>query len=203
VWLLGLTLIAAALVVVVTFGSFGQLSRLKIAAPWLLFLALGIQIALEYIELSEAQIDTIGYGALMLSYALLLAFCLVNLSTMGFGVIAIGAAMNMLVIGLNQGMPTKLVGTNAEGDRVRETFERTVKHRPESDDDLLGFLGDTIVLPEPFDAAISFGDLVISVGICELAYFDSRRRRGRGRQSSPRSARSASARSRAPSTRPS
>ena len=197
-WLLVLTLGAAVLVVVVTLGSFGALSRIKISAPWLLFVGLAFQIALEYIELSNDQIETVGYGLLMVSYALILAFCLVNLPTTGFGVIAIGVGMNMLVIGLNQGMPTVPVGNDARGDRVREPVERTVKHRPERDDDLLGFLGDTILLPEPFDAAISFGDLVMSVGICELAYFGSRRRRGRRRRAVPRVARS-----RAPGTRPS
>lgn len=208
VWLLLLTLGAAVLVVLLTFGSFAELTRIPITAAWLLFLGLGIQIGLEVIDFPKDQIETIGYALLMASYALILAFCLANLSTKGFGVIAVGIAMNALVIGLNQGMPTVAIGNDDDGKRVTKEIEQTVKHRPEEDDDLLTVLDDRIVLPEPFDTVVSFGDLVVSVGICELAYFGSRRRRRRSTpsRSQPRSTstpRSSSARSSAPRTRPS
>jgi hypothetical protein len=206
VWLLILTVVFALLVVLLTFGSISQLSQLSVAGGWMLAGGLGIQVVLEVVEIPDDQIDTIGYGLLMASFALLLAFCLTNLRTWGFGVIAVGIAMNALVIGLNQGMPTIPIGNDADGNRVQKPFERSVKHRPQEPDDLLAFLDDRILLPEPFDAVLSFGDLVVSVGICELAYFASRRRRRRGtaRQSSgdsnPRRARTSSS---APSTRPS
>jgi hypothetical protein len=206
VWLLVLTVVVALLVVVLTFGSFAQLSRLTVAGGWMLAGGLGIQIALEYIDVPKDQIDTVGYGLLMASFALIIAFCLTNLHTAGFGVIAVGIAMNALVIGLNQGMPTIDIGNDAHGNRIQKAIEVSVKHRPERPDDLLRFLDDRILLPEPFDAVVSFGDLVVAVGICELAYFASRRRRRRGSspQSSPPSRpRRVSTHSRAPNTRPS
>ena len=45
------------------------------------------------------------------------------------------------------------------------------------------FLSDQIVVGDPVKAAISIGDVVLAVGIVELAYVGSRRprRRGRGR----------------------
>lgn len=206
-----LTVGAAALVVLVTWGDFRELTHLRIAGVWLLFAGLAIQIALEFVEFEPDQIETVGYGLLMASYAFILSFCFANLSTRGFGVIAIGIGLNALVIGLNQGMPTVNIGNDARGNRIEQQVEQTVKHRPESDDDLAGVLGDTIVLPEPFDAVVSFGDLIMAVGICELAYFGTRRRRRRGgrRPTPPGQARSGSAprrsstRSRAPTTRPS
>jgi len=210
VWLLLLTLGAAVLVVLLTFGSFSELARLPIAAGWLLFLGLGIQIGLEFIDFPKDQIETVGYALLMISYALILAFCLANLSTRGFGVIAVGVAMNALVIGLNQGMPTVPIGNDENGKRTTQEIEQTVKHRPEEDDDLLTVLDDRIVLPEPFDTVVSFGDLVVSVGICELVYFGSRRRRrrrpgtqSRGQVRSVSTPRSSSTRSSPPRTRPS
>ena len=206
VWLLILTVGVAALVVLLTLGSFSELARLTITGGWLLAAGLGIQIVLEFVDFPSDQIDTLGYGLLMLSYALILAFCLANVRTWGFGVLAIGVAMNALVIGLNQGMPTVDIGNDARGNRIQKPIEVTVKHRPEKPDDLLRFLDDRILLPEPFDSVLSFGDLVIAVGICELAYFGSRRRRRRGRagdQASANSARRDSTRSSAPSTRPS
>jgi hypothetical protein len=207
VWLLLLTVVAAVLVVVLTGGRFSELTNLRIAAGWLLVGGLGIQIALEFIDIPKDQIETLGYGLLMVSYALILAFCFANLSTHGFGVIAVGVAMNALVIGLNQGMPTVPIGNDAQGHRVQKPIEQTVKHRPETDDDLLPVLDDHIVLPEPFDEVLSFGDLVMAMGICELAYSGSRRRRRRGQratgQASSRTPRRDSTRSSASSTRPS
>ncbi len=179
VWLLLFTVVAALLVVVLTFGSFSQLSRLSVTGGWMLALGLGLQAGLEIVELPKDQIHTIGYGVLMASYALLLAFCFSNVHTSGFGVIAVGIAMNALVIGLNQGMPTIPIGNDADGNRIEKPIEISVKHRPEESDDLLKFLDDRIVLPEPFDAVVSIGDIVVSLGICELAYFASRKPRRR------------------------
>jgi hypothetical protein len=185
VWLFLVTVGAAFIVVVVTRGDFRELLRLRVSGLWLLFAGLGIQVALEYVVFDADQIETIGYGLLMVSYAFILSFCFANLNTRGFGVIAVGIGLNALVIGLNQGMPTIAVGNDAQGNRIERRVEQTVKHRPESEDDLLGVLGDTIVLPAPFDTVVSFGDLVIAVGICELAYSASRRRWRRGGQRDP------------------
>jgi hypothetical protein len=173
-WLLLVTLMAAVLVVVLTHGRLSQLSRLRVLAFWLLAAGLAIQATLEYINFPRDQIETVGYSLLMISYGLLLAFCATNLSTRGFGVIAIGIAMNALVIGLNQGMPTKPIGNDAQGNRVFKPVQQTVKHRQERDDDLLGFLGDRILFPKPLNELVSFGDLVIAVGLCELVYYGSR-----------------------------
>jgi hypothetical protein len=212
VWLLVLTVAGAALIVILTWGDFRELGRLRIAGVWLLFVGLAIQIALEFIDFTGDEIDTTGYGILMVSYAFILSFCFANISIRGFGVISVGVALNALVIGLNQGMPTVAIGNDKAGNRVEEPVEQTVKHRQERDDDLLGFLGDTIIFPEPFDTVVSFGDLIMSVGICELAYCGTRRRRRRGNRgsttqkaqtraaSTPRRSRT---RSSAPTTRPS
>src|SRR6266498_3749904 len=116
VLLVAATVVLAIVVVVVTRGRFGELIRIRIRAPWLLL---------------------VGHGLLMASYALILAFCFVNITVHGFGLIALGVAMNALVIGLNQGMPTKALREDAHGRRVEKPIEQTVKHRPESDTDLL------------------------------------------------------------------
>ena len=149
---------------------------MRVQSAWLLALGLAIQIVLEYVDFPKPKIETLGYALLMLSYGCVLAFCLANVPKAGFAVIAVGIAMNALVIGLNQGMPTRPIGTNAQGDRIRKPVIQTVKHRQERPDDLLGGLGDKILFPKPLDTLVSFGDLVIAVGICELAYFGSRRR---------------------------
>ena len=175
-WLLLVTVVGGVLVVILTRGSFSELAQLRVTAAWLLGAGLVIQIALEYIDFPRNEIETIGYALLMASYGLILAFCLANFSTRGFGVIAVGVAMNALVIGLNQGMPTRPIGNDSSGNRVRKPVEQTVKHRQERSDDLLGFLGDKILFPRPLDTLVSFGDLVIAAGIFQLLYYGSRRR---------------------------
>jgi hypothetical protein len=205
VWLVAATIVIAILVVVVTRGRFSELVRLRIRAPWLLLAGLAIQIAVDIVDFPRDQIETLGYGLLMASYALILAFCFVNITKHGFGIIAVGVALNALVIGLNQGMPTKALREDAHGRPVEKPIEQTVKHRPERDSDLLPVLGDRIVLPAPIDTVVSIGDLVMLVGVVELVYFGSRRRRrrrARRGQTTSRPRRTAT-RSSASSTRPS
>jgi hypothetical protein len=172
VWLLLLTVGAAAVVVLVTRGSWSRLIHLPVQGSLLFVTGVFIQIALEIFTFTPNAIETAGYGMLMLSYVFLLAFCLVNLPLRGMGVITLGIALNTLVIGLNLGMPTRPVAIE-NGRRVEKPIEQTVKHRPESPDDLLGFLGDKILLPS---------DIMIVLGVCELAYFGSHQRRRRSRQ---------------------
>ena len=174
-WLVAATGLVTLLVVLLTRGSALALTRLRLSATPILVVGLVIQAALEYVALPKSEITTVGYGLLMFSYVFILAFCITNLSVRGFGVIAIGVAMNALVIGLNQGMPTKPIGNDARGDRVFKPVEQTVKHRQSRGDDLLGVLGDRIPFPKPFDTIVSFGDLVIAVGVCELGYYGTRR----------------------------
>ena len=181
-WLLLLTFGAAALVVVVTRGKWRHLAHLPVQGGLLFFTGLAIQITLEYVKFTPTGIETVGYALLMLSYVFLLSFCLVNLPLRGMGVIAIGIALNTIVIGLNLGMPARQIPIGS-GRSGTKPIEQTVKHRPESPDDLLGFLGDKIILPSPFNTLISIGDIVILIGVCELAYFGSHHRRRRPRQS--------------------
>ncbi len=175
VWLLIATALAAIAVVLVTRGDFARLSHVKVSAFWLLAVGLVLQATLEFIDFSRPDIDTIGYGLLMLSYVSIMAFCVVNFPARGFVLITIGVALNALVIGLNQGMPTRPIGNDSHGNRVFKPVEQTVKHRQESASDQLGFLGDKILFPKPFDTLVSVGDLVIAIGICELAYYGTRR----------------------------
>ena len=139
---------------------------------WLLVVGLALQILLEVVDLAPARYDDVGVAILLVSYVALLGFCASNLRTRGIELIGLGIALNAIVIALNLGMPYKV----ADG-LPRET---TVKHRPTRDSDVAVFLSDQIVFGDPVDAAISVGDIVLAVGIVELAYFGSRRPRRRG-----------------------
>ena len=180
----------ALVVVLVTRGSFSRLFRLPIQSIWMVLVAVVIQIFLALIDLPSDRFDDVGFVLVMASYAFLLAFCFVNLRISMMWVIGLGIALNALVIGLNQGMPTAdNEVTTRSGRTIEEPIERTVKHRPESDDDLLPFLGDRLRVPGPVDEVISIGDIVIGIGIILLCYQGSRVRRPTRSRRSKRTAR--------------
>jgi Family of unknown function (DUF5317) len=169
-----------ALVVALTRGSFRRLGRIELRHVWILLLALAIQVVLEVVTFAPDQIDNIGFGLLMLSYLLILAFCVLNLRTSGFILIAVGVALNALVIGLNQGMPTKDNVVERHGKTVHIPIDTSVKHKPSNDDDMLPFLGDQITLPGSPNDQFSIGDIVILLGVIEVCFEASRRPRRYG-----------------------
>lgn len=171
-----IALLAAVIVVPITGGDYRRLDEIALVRWGLLFAGLGIQIAMEFLDFPEARWTDAGLALLLLSYVCILGFCVSNLRTSGMGVIAIGIALNAFVIAINQGMPyesPKGVG-----------FHASVKHRPLEPSDRFTVLADTIPLGGPFHASISFGDLVIAVGLVEVAYRNSRQPR-RARTSTP------------------
>jgi len=167
-----IAIVVAILVVPLTSGSFTRLAEVRFRRAWLLVVGLALQIGLEYVDLARARYDDVGVAVLLLSYVALLGFCASNLRTRGIELIGLGIALNAIVIALNLGMPYKV------SDGIER--ETTVKHRPTRADDVAVFLSDQIVIGEPVDAAISIGDIVLAVGIVELAYSGSRRRRRPG-----------------------
>jgi hypothetical protein len=167
----------ALLIPLVTRGSYARL----LATRWywgpLLFAGLAIQLVLEWVPPPRARWDDLGLALILLSYALILAFCARNLVRRGMGIVMIGVACNALAIAVNQGMPVKILP--AWNDRA--VAEPTVKHQPQEPDDNLIFLTDIIVLDAPVDTVLSFGDLILAIGLCDVAYHASRRRRARRR----------------------
>jgi Family of unknown function (DUF5317) len=151
-----------------------------------LFAGLGIQIALEYVTIPRAHWHDVGFGLLVASYVLILAFAARNLVLRGMGIVFIAIACNALVIVLNQGMPFKV----PVQWQNKSWAQATVKHHPQQPDDKLRFLSDIIVLRSPFESAISFGDLILAVGLCDVAYNASRKlksRRQRATRGTPES----------------
>jgi hypothetical protein len=170
-----LVVVLAPLIPLVTRGSYVRLLDVRWQLRSALFAGLAIQIALEYVTIPRAHWHDLGFGLLVASYVLILAFAARNLVLRGMGIVFIGIACNALVITLNQGMPFKLpaewIGKPAA--------QATVKHHPQQPDDKLRFLSDIIILKGPLDSVMSFGDLILSIGIFDVAYHASRKRRRR------------------------
>jgi Family of unknown function (DUF5317) len=176
-----IVVVVAPLIPAVTRGSYTRLLDVGWRFRYVLFAGLAIQVALEYVTIPRAHWHDLGFGLLVASYVLILAFSVRNLVLRGMGIVVIGIACNALVITLNQGMPVKIP---AEWQN-KSWAQPTVKHHPQQPDDKLRFLSDIIVLRGPFESAISFGDLILAVGLCDVAYNASRRPKRRGPRTSP------------------
>jgi hypothetical protein len=178
---LGIAMLAALVIPLVTLGSYKRLINTEIHWGRLLGLGLAVQLGLEYYTLPRRYWHSIGFGLLVASYVLILAFCARNLLLRGMSIVLIGVACNALVIVLNQGMPVKFPA------KLRnESFAlATVKHHPRQPGEKLLFLSDTIILMHPYDTVMSFGDLILTVGLCDVAFNVSRdpqRRKRKARQ---------------------
>lgn len=173
--IMGVVVVVAMLVPLFTGGSYARLGELR--WPWatLLVLGFGLQIALELVALPGERMHDLGFGALVASYVLILGWCTANLLKRGMSIVLLGVALNALVITVNQGMPVDVPPAWERDHPV----EATVKHHPQIDDDRLVFLGDIIVLPPPFDTVLSFGDLIMMVGLVDVTFHASRRPRRR------------------------
>jgi hypothetical protein len=174
-----IAVVVALVIPLVTRGSYARLSAVRWHFGLILFAGLAIQIALEYVTIPREHWHDLGFGLLVASYVLILAFVARNLVVRGMGIVFIGIACNALVITLNQGMPFK-VPADWQG---KSWVEATVKHHPQQSDDKLKFLSDIIVLKKPFDSVLSFGDLILVVGLCDVAYNASRKPKRRGSRS--------------------
>ena len=168
---LGLVVLVAALLPVVTGGSYRRLA----VAPWrwggLLALGLGLQLVLDTGLIPHSRWHDLGFGILVASYVLLVGFCAGNALVRGMSVVLIGVALNGFVVTIDQGMPVRI-----PADWRHDRVEATVKHHPRVPGDHLLALTDIITLRR-LDSVVSFGDLIIAFGLVDATYWASRRSR--------------------------
>ena len=130
-----------------------------------------------------------GTALVLLSYALLLAFAARNLHLVGMPVVLVGLALNAVVISANGGMPVRADALVAAGavERVELTASEVdlgAKRHLEDGDDRLTFLGD-IVPVRPAGRVVSFGDLILYVGLADVVAHLVRRGRRRADDDAP------------------
>jgi len=178
---LGIAMLVALLLPLVTGGSYQRLLDTRVSWTWMLAAGLGVQLLLEFVSPPRQYWHNVGFGLLVASYALILAFVGRNLLLRGMSIVLIGIACNALVITVNQGMPVKL----PPAWRNQSFAQATVKHHPRQPGEQLLFLSDIIVLRHPYDTVMSFGDLILAVGLCDVAFHASRRPRRRHRARRP------------------
>lgn len=132
---------------------------------WWLLLPLGVVL--------QRLVDRPGvpapFALLVASYVYLLVFCAANLRHRGMGVVLVGIALNLLVIALNHGMPVRTEAVQVAASDVGgvAVIVGDVAHHVDDGHTRLGILGDAIAV-RPLHQAVSFGDLVLAVGVVDL-----------------------------------
>lgn len=159
-------------------GSIANLSSARLRLVPLIFVALGLQIGAQLVPPDRSMI---AYGLVVVSYACLFAFAGGNWRVPGMAFIAIGAAMNYLVILANQGMPISAQAAARVGFTGEQAARLVLRGKHlimDAGEAKLGFLGDIIPLwRQP--AVASAGDVVVWAGLVLLIAHLVRGPRGR------------------------
>ena len=161
-------------------GRLSGFRTIRLVAIWLLWLAAFVQAAQYYLPgVRDFVEDRVRVPMLVVVFAPVLIWLGINLRTwpaairVAGAVIALGAVLNGIAIGINGRMPYSPAMAEAVGLRPGLT---TPKNEPVDADTRLSFLGDTIPIA-PLRKVISPGDVLISVGSGALVVVAMRRRR--------------------------
>jgi len=110
-----------------------------------------------------------GLAALAGSYGMLLAFAWVNRRLPALWLLMAGLVLNVLVIGVNGGMPVSASALDTAGAGAEGLLGAgTAKHHLMGPGDSLTGLGDVIGIPPPVGVVISIGDVLLYGGVAAL-----------------------------------
>lgn len=142
-------------------GRLQNVANLQLRWPALALIGLALQFV-------TGPGDTVPLACLYLSFVLLIVFAVANIRVVGFPVILAGVLCNLLVIGVNGGMPVSghALEVSDQGQFLGDLENNPYpKHHLATADDLLRFLGDVIPVPTPVAQAISLGDILTYGGV--------------------------------------
>jgi hypothetical protein len=161
-------LVVAMLLVVLsvplTGGDLRKLRYLRVRGIGFVFAAIGLQLVVTTVA-SKVLPATLAEGLHLVSYALAVAFLVVNRRITGWWILSLGGGLNLLAIAANHGvMPATNAALHLAGrDVVTEGFSNSnaVAHAR------FAFLGDVFAVPKgvPLANVFSVGDVLLVVGI--------------------------------------
>ena len=169
-----LTFVAAIAIGLLTGGRLRRLSAVRFRWPYLAL----VGIALQFFPVGGWEENAL----VLLSFAALSIFVVANIHQPGFVLVLVGLALNLLVIGVNQGMPVshQALMDSGQEDLIDDLVQSGgAKHHLATEQDSLRFLGDVIAIPPPVSQAASIGDLLMYAGAGWFIVTWMRRRGGR------------------------
>ena len=158
--------VVAAVYGLVRGGSLESLARTDFRFVWVLFAGLFVQVAFDLWD-PDWLSETGDLVVLLTTHVAVAAFLALNRHLPGMWLAAGGLLLNVLVIGVNGGMPVSLEAAEVAG--ISDFSAWGIKHEPLTDDTLLPWIADVIPVPG-FKKLISIGDVVLAAGIGWLVY---------------------------------
>jgi hypothetical protein len=164
--------VVVVMAVAVSYARGGRLSRLAEAPlhrPWLLFLGVAVQVAVDVLAAREILGDasTLGWVVLLISQLLVVAFLASNWQLPGTALVAIGLLLNALVMAANGAMPVDPAAIRALG--LDGEVVPLGKHTLLTDATRLPWLADIWALPL-LRSIISVGDVVLAAGLVPITH---------------------------------
>lgn len=152
-------------------GRLSGVAGLRLRAPLLVWVALGVQLGLGLAPL-RALSDGARFGLVVVSYALVGVWLALNAMAHGaglrlaLGLLAAGWLLNLAVMVPNGGMPVSAVALEGSGAPSRVDVEEghLWKHVELSPSTVLPGLGDVVAVPA-LGSAVSAGDIVMVLGL--------------------------------------
>jgi hypothetical protein len=166
------TLAALTLAVAVSHargGRFRFLAERPLAASWLLFTGVVIQVGVDVAAARGLLPDAgwSGWVLLLLSQVLVVAFLVANRELPGVWLVATGLLLNVVVIAANRAMPVDPAAIAALGLEGVEVPPG--KHTLLTAETRLPWLADIIAVPW-LRSIISLGDIVLAAGLLPLTH---------------------------------
>jgi Family of unknown function (DUF5317) len=153
--------VLAALAVPLAGGRLGALVEVRLRRVWAIFAALALEIiAIDLPGLT----DGMRAALIVVAYPVLALFLAANWRLPGMPLVALGGALNLLVISVNGGVmpasPTALAGAGLD-------LEPGFQNSTALPDPRLAFLGDVFSIPAswPLSNVFSIGDVLIALGV--------------------------------------
>jgi hypothetical protein len=166
------TLTVVLLAVLVSYLRGGRLQRIadaRLQVPSLLFAGLGLQIAVDLATgrgvLADASAT--GLALLIVSQVLVVGWLVLNRQLPGVGLVAVGLALNAIVIAANGAMPVDPQAMRALG--LGDIQVPLGKHTLLTDGTRMWWLADIFPLPS-LRSIISIGDVVLAAGMLPLTH---------------------------------
>ncbi|HHU49421.1 MAG: DUF5317 domain-containing protein [Caldicoprobacterales bacterium] len=168
--MLFVTLAGALILGLARGGKITNLTKAKLMHSWLIFLSVLFEALLLLLSRNNiAPALPIVFTCITLQYLLLFLFVWLNRHLPYSWLIALGSFLNGLVILINGGtMP--LADIRSCIGNAEFTYEYLINgslpiYHIINENTLLWFLGDVIIIPYPFSAFISVGDILLYAGV--------------------------------------
>jgi len=167
---MGLTTVALALGIVISYLRGGRLGRLvdsDLKVTWMLVTGFALQASVDWASEEGYLGDALGLILLQASFVLLLGWFAINRHMRGSVLLFIGFALNAIVIAANGAMPVDVEAIRAAG--VTDPVIPFGKHEILTAHTALPWLADRFPIVA-IRSSISIGDIVLAAGTIPLTH---------------------------------